>query len=116
MFERFKSADYLCLETSMMFSIDEQGTAAVKWMVLKPHPTLSEVQAKIALACLQYGRILSAHRETQEELFRRVEVAARSLMSDDCVFRFDDWVLQVGSAVVRIWPRDITTPDVEGFA
>ncbi len=97
--------EHLRLETLMDYDLDlSRGRAAVRWQILTPHSTLSEDQTRIALAALQYARILAVHEEITAELFRRVAIGAQGLIDGDPVLRLDPWQLENHGLCFQLWP------------
>jgi hypothetical protein len=82
----------------------------VRWGKIASHPSLPDDRARIALAALLYGRILSAHEETRVELFHRVGQAARRLVEGDAAFKVETWDLQAGGISFAIWPWRLVGP------
>jgi len=52
------------------------GRGAIRWTTLAEHPKMSQNQARIGLAALNYGRLVVSQRETRTDLFLRVSDAA----------------------------------------
>src|SRR5437870_11103442 len=74
------STDYLKLDILMQLNITARsGRGAIRWTPLAEHPKMSQTQARIALAALNYGRLVVNQRETGTGLFRRVSDAAERL-------------------------------------
>jgi hypothetical protein len=112
--------DLLTLEVLMDFKVvasggtvyGGSGQAAVRWTRLALSVGLEqEDQARIALAALYYGHVLSIHKETRTELFERVGRVAQELADGAPEANFDNWPLLVGGADMYIWPWEITEPE-----
>jgi chorismate mutase len=104
--------EYLRLETLMDFDLDlGRGRAAVRWQILTPHSTLSENQTRIALAALQYARILAVHEEITAELFRRVATGAQGLIDGDPALKLDLWQLEDQGLCFQLWPWTMARPE-----
>jgi len=80
------------------------GEAAVKWVFLES----DDPNLRPFLVALIYARILAAHVETREELFKLVDVISRQNVRDEghTGFLFPEWILPVGLGAPdqRIWP------------
>jgi hypothetical protein len=64
------SKDHVVLETLMNFQLRsrEPGVAAVRWTLLRDHPTLSETQLRIDAACFNFSVLLVGHDAARERL------------------------------------------------
>src|SRR6266571_1052890 len=88
--------EHLKLEVLMNFDIRSgQGVASLRWIVVRPHASLSEEESKIALVALLYARTLVNHQETRGELFDRMAQAARRVLQGDGNLTFEPWRLHV---------------------
>jgi hypothetical protein len=104
--------EHLKLEVLMQFDIRSgQGAAALRWVVVRPHPSLSDEQCRIALVALLYARTLVNNKETRVELFDRMARAARRVLEVDGKLTFDPWRLHVFRRDFSIWPWAFTEPD-----
>lgn len=104
--------EYLRLEILMDFDLQlGRGRAAVRWQPLKPHLTLSGEQTRIALAALQYARILIVHGETTGELFHRIATGAQGLIDGDPFLALDPWQLETDGLPLQLWPWAMGRPE-----
>jgi len=95
----------------MKFDIGSgQGVAALRWIVTRPHASLSDEQSRIALVALLYARTLVNHQETRGELFDRMAHAARRALQGDGNLTFEPWKLHVAGKDFSIWPWVLTEP------
>lgn len=102
----------LTLDVLMKFDIRSgQGVAALRWIVVRPHASLSDEQSRIALVALLYARTLVNHQETRGELFDRMAQAARRVLQGDGKLTFEPWNLHVAGKDFSIWPWALTEPD-----
>ena len=96
-----------------------KGSAALEWVPLAS----KDQRLRPFLVALLYARILGAHAETRDKLFRIIgEVSINNLQDRGFTgFAFPRWMLDVGMGVQiqQIWPWDImpnpsflTTPKV----
>ncbi len=103
--------EHLKLDVLMKFDIRSgQGVAALRWIVTRPHASLSDEQSRIALVALLYARTLVNHQETRGELFDRVAQAARRVLQGDGDLMFELWTLHVAGRDFSIWPWVLTEP------
>jgi hypothetical protein len=105
--------DLLRLEVLMDYQVTARGgsgIAAVRWQPLTESAALPGDRSRIALAALHYGRILSVHGESREELFRRVGLAAHDLAEGAAEAQFEPWPLQIGGTSFDIWPWYLVEP------
>jgi hypothetical protein len=103
--------EHLKLEVLMKFDIRSgQGVGALRWIVTRPHASLSDEQSRIALVALLYARTLVNHQETRGELFDRMAQAARRVLQGDGKLTFEPWHLQVAGKDFSIWPWALTEP------
>ncbi len=104
--------EHLKLEVLMEFDIQSgQGGTALRWVVVRPHPGLSDEQCRIALVALLYARTLVNNAETRVELFDRMARAARQVLEGDGRLEFEPWLLHVFRRDFSIWPWTFTEPD-----
>ncbi|SRR6266508_900068 len=97
--------EHLKLDVAMKFDIPSgQGLAALRWIVTRPHASLSDEQSRIALVALLYARTLVNHQETRGELFYRMAQAARRVLEGDGNLTFEPWKLHVAGKDFSIWP------------
>ncbi|MCY0725533.1 hypothetical protein OVW19_27740, partial [Klebsiella pneumoniae] len=65
------STDYLKLDILMHLNITARtGRGSIRWTPLAEHPKMSQSKARIALAALNYGRLLVNQKETGADLFQ----------------------------------------------
>jgi hypothetical protein len=103
--------EYLKLDVLMKFDIwSGQDVAALRWIVARPHASLSDEQSRIALVALLYARTLVNHQETRGELFDRMAQVARRVLQDDGKLTFEPWQLHVAGKDFWIWPWALTEP------
>ncbi len=103
--------EHLKLDVLMKFDIRSgQGVAALRWIVMRPHASLSYEQTRIALVALLYARTLVNHQETRGELFDRMAQAARRVLQGDGNLTFEPWTLHVAGRDFSIWPWVLTEP------
>ena len=105
-------ADVMRLDILMEYSVRMGGgAAALQWT--DPMGGGPPIQAH--LVALLYGRILSVHKETREELFGRVgDLAMQNVRSEGATgFEFTPWVLHVGfgGGDHTLWPWEIVPPE-----
>jgi hypothetical protein len=82
--------DHLKLDVLMKFDIlSGQGVAALRWIVMRPHASLSDEQCRVALVTLLYARTLVNNNETRVELFARMASAARRVLEGDGKLTFE---------------------------
>lgn len=104
--------EHLKLDVLMKFDIRSgQGAGALRWGVVRPHPSLSDEQCRIALVALLYARTLVNHKETRAELFDRMAQAARRVLEGNGKLTFDPWELHVAGMAFSIWPWILTEPE-----
>jgi hypothetical protein len=72
---------------------------------------MSQNQARIALAALNYGRLVVSQRETRTDLFRRVSDAAERLARGQKEFAVSNWSMTVGGIGLPVWPWSIESPE-----
>jgi hypothetical protein len=87
------------------------GRGAIRWTPLAEHPKMSYNQARIAIAALNYGRLLVNQRETRTDLFRRVSDAAERLARGQKEFAVSNWSMTVGGIELPVWPWSIESPE-----
>lgn len=103
--------EHLKLDVLMNFDIwSGQGVAALRWIVTRPHASLSDEQSRIALVALLYARTLVNHQETRGELFDRMAHAARRVLQGDGNLTFEPWTLHVAGKDFSIWPWVLAEP------
>ena len=106
------STDYLKLDILMHLNITAQtGRGAIRWTPLAEHPKLSHNQTRIALAALNYGRLLINQRETRAALFQRVNEASERLALGQNEFYVSAWSMKVGGSELPVWPWSIESPE-----
>jgi len=106
------STDYLKLDILMHLNITTRsGRGAIRWTPLAEHSKLSQNQTRIALAALNYGRLLVDQRETREGLFQRVNEASECLAQGQKEFRVSAWSMKVGGSELPVWPWSIESPE-----
>jgi len=106
------STDYLKLEILMRLNItDRSGRGATRWTPLTEHPKISQNQTRIALAALNYGRLVVNQRETRTDLFHRVSDAAERLAQGQKEFAVTSWSMKVGGIELPVWPWTIESPE-----
>lgn len=87
-----------------------QGVAALRWIAVSPHPSLSDEQCRIALIALLYARTLVNSSETRAELFNRMARAAKRVLEGGGGLTFEPWQLHVFRRDFSIWPWAFTEP------
>ncbi|HEY5883770.1 MAG TPA: hypothetical protein VIT88_03745 [Pyrinomonadaceae bacterium] len=106
------STDYLKLEILMHLNITARsGRGAIRWTPLAEHPKISQNQTRIALAALNYGRLVVNQRETRTDLFHRVSEAAERLAQGQKEFAVTSWSMKVGGIELPVWPWSIESPE-----
>jgi hypothetical protein len=106
------STDYLKLEILMHLNITARsGRGAIRWTPLAEHPKISQTQTRIALAALNYGRLLVNQRETRTDLFHRVSEASERLAQGQKEFVVTGWSMKVGGIELPVWPWSIEGPE-----
>src|SRR5215470_8273599 len=106
------STDYLKLHILMQLNISARnGRGALRWTALAEHPKLSQTQTRIALAALNYGRLLVNQRETRADLFQRVSEASERLARGQKDFCVTGWSIKVGGNELPVWPWSIESPE-----
>ncbi len=104
--------EHLKLDVVMEFDLRSgQGAAALRWGVVRPHPSLSDERSRIALVALLYARTLVNHKETRVELFNRMAQATRRVLEGDGNLTFDPWELHVAGMAFSIWPWILMEPE-----
>jgi hypothetical protein len=77
------STDFLKLDILMHQDITARsGRGAIRWTPLAEHPKISQNQTRMALAALNYGRLVVNQRETRTDRFHRVSDAAELLLAN----------------------------------
>ena len=106
------STDYLKLEILMHLNITARsGRGAIRWTPLAEHPKISQTQTRIALAALNYGRLLINQRETRTDLFHRVSEASARLAQGQKELAVTGWSMKVGGIELPVWPWSIESPE-----
>lgn len=106
------TTNYLKLDILMHLNITARsGRGAIRWTRLAEHPKLSHNQTRIALAVLNYGRLLVNQRETRAALFQRVNEASECLAQGQKEFRVSTWSMKVGGSEQPVWPWSIDSPE-----
>jgi hypothetical protein len=106
------STDYLKLDILMHLNVTARsGRGAIRWAPLAEHPTVSQNQTRMALAALNYGRLLVNQRETRTDLFHRVTDAAERLAQGEKEFAVNGWSMKVGGIELPVWPWSIESPE-----
>jgi hypothetical protein len=106
------STDYLKLDILMHLNITARtGRGAIRWTSLAEHPKISQSQARIALAALNYGRLLVNQKETRADLFQRVTEASERLAQGQKEFSFIRWSMKVGGTELPVWPWSVESPE-----
>jgi hypothetical protein len=106
------STDYLKLDILMHLNVTARsGRGAIRWTPLAEHPTVSQNQTRMALAALNYGRLLVNQRETRTDLFHRVTDAAERLAQGEKEFAVNGWSMKVGGIELPVWPWSIESPE-----
>jgi hypothetical protein len=106
------STDYLKLDILMHLNVTARsGSGAIRWTPLAEHPTVSQNQTRMALAALNYGRLLVNQRETRTDLFHRVTDAAERLAQGEKEFAVNGWSMKVGGIELPVWPWSIKSPE-----
>jgi len=103
--------EHLKVDVLMQLDIRSgQGVAALRWIVVRPHPSLSVEQCRVALVALLYARTLVNNEETRVELFDRMARAAERVLEGDGKLVFEPWRLHVFRRDFSIWPWAFTDP------
>jgi len=111
-FSTDSSTDYLKLDILMHLNIAARsGRGAIRWTPLAEHPKMSQNQARIGLAALNYGRLVVSQRETRTDLFRRVSDAADRFARGQKEFAVSNWSMTVGGVELPVWPWSIENPE-----
>jgi hypothetical protein len=106
------STDYLKLDIRMHLNITARsGKGGIRWTPLAQHPKISQTQTRIALAALNYGRLLVNQRETRSDLFQRVNEASERLAQGQKDFSITGWFINVGGTELPVWPWSIESPE-----
>jgi len=106
------STDYLKLDILMQLNITARsGRGGIRWTPLAEHPKISQTQTRIALAALNYGRLLVNQRETRADLFQRVTEASERLAQGQKELGVTSWSMKVGGTVLPVWPWSIEGPE-----
>lgn len=109
------STDYLKLDILMHLNITARsGRGAIRWTPLAEHPQISQNQTRMALAALNYGRLVVNQRETRADLFHRVSDAAERLAQGQKEFAVNGWSMKVGGIEFPVWPWSIESPEQLG--
>ena len=99
------STDFLKLDILMHLNITARsGRGALRWTLLAEHPKISQNQTRMALAALNYGRLVVNQRETRTDLFHRVSDAAARLAQGQNEFVVTGWSMKVGGIELPVWP------------
>jgi len=106
------STDYLKLDILMhLNSTARSGRGGIRWTPLAEHPKISQTQTRIALAALNYGRLLVNQQETRTDLFHRVGEASERLAQGQKEFGVTTWSMKVGGIELPVWPWSIESPE-----
>ena len=106
------STDFLKLDILMHLNITARsGRGAIRWTPLAEHPKISQNQTRVALAALNYGRLVVNQRETRTDLFDRVSDAAERLAQGQKEFAVTGWSMKVGGIELPVWPWSIESPE-----
>jgi hypothetical protein len=104
--------EHLKLDVLMNFDmLSGQGVSALRWIVIRPHVSLSDEQSRVALVALLYARTLVNQKETRGELFDRMTQAAQRVLQGDGNLTFEPWKLHAAGKDFSIWPWVLTEPE-----
>ncbi|HEY7318457.1 MAG TPA: hypothetical protein VIE89_12850 [Candidatus Binatia bacterium] len=87
------------------------GRGAIRWTSLAEHSKISQSRARIALAALNYRRLLVNQKETRADLFQRVTEASERLAQGQKEFSAIRWSMKVGGTELPVWPWSVESPE-----